>query len=101
MSGALAAAENLRDFLARTKRNNSLSESKLVALEQDYAYAEKCVTILCGQDTRAINDLWKEIQYLSQFFGGDYAQGVNQRELEKLLDELHTAVLELVVSLRL
>lgn len=100
MSGALAAAENLRDFLADIKRSNSLSEDKFVALEQDYAYAEKCITILSGQDKRAINDLWKEIQYLSQFFGGDYVQAANQRRLEKLLDELHTAVLELVVSLR-
>jgi hypothetical protein len=101
MSEALAAAENLRDFLAGIKTNDSLSESKLAALEQDYAYADKCVAILSGQDTRAINDLWREIQYLSQFFGGDYAQGANQRQLEKLLDELHTAVLEVVVSLRL
>ena len=100
MSEALAAAENLRNFLAGIKSNNSLSESKLVALQQDQAYAEKCVAILSGQDTRAINDLWKEIQYLSQFFGGDYAQGANQMRLEKLLDELHTAVLEVVVSQR-
>jgi hypothetical protein len=100
MSGALAAAENIRDFLAGIKRSNSLSESKLLALEQDYEYVEKCIAILYGRDPGAINDLWKEIQYLSQFFGGDYAQGPNQRQLEKLLDNLHTAVLELVVSLR-
>jgi hypothetical protein len=100
MSDALAAAEHLRDFLAGIKTNGSLSKSKLVALEQDHAYAEKCVAILSGQDPRAINDLWKEIQCLSQFFGGDYSQGANQRQLEKLLDDLHTAVLEVVVSLR-
>ena len=100
MSEALAAAENLRAFLAGIKTNGSLSESKLFALEQDHAYAEKCVAILSGQDPRAINDLWKEIQYLSRFFGGDYAQGVDQRQLEKLLDDLHTAVLDVVLSLR-
>jgi hypothetical protein len=100
MSDALAAAENLRDFLVAIKRNNSLSETKLVALEQDNDYVERCIAILSGRDTRAINDLWKEIQYLSQFFGGDYAQGTNQKQLQKLSEDLHTAVLELVVSLR-
>ena len=100
MNEALKAAENLRDFLAGIKTNDSLSESKLVALEQDYAYVEKCVATLSRQDERAISDLWKEIQYLSQFFGGDYAQGTNQFQLQKLSGDLHTAVLELVVSLR-
>jgi hypothetical protein len=100
MNEALRAAENLREFLAGIKRNNSLSESKLVALKQDYAYVEKCIAILSGRDTRAINDLWREIQYFSQFFGGDYAQGTNQAQLQKLSEDLHTAVLELVVSLR-
>jgi hypothetical protein len=100
MSGALTAAENLRDFLADIMRNNSLSESKLVALRQDFDYVEKCITILSGGDTQLINDLWGEIQYLSQFFGGDYAQGTERMQLERLLDDLHTAVLELVVSLR-
>lgn len=100
MSGALTAAENLRDFLAGIMSNKSLSEGKLVALRQDSDYVEKCITILSGRDTQLINDLWGEIQYLSRFFGGDYAQGIQRRQLEKLLDDLHTGMLELVVSLR-
>ena len=52
MNEALIAAENLREFLAGIKRNNSLSESKLVALKQDYAYVEKCIAILSGRHTR-------------------------------------------------
>jgi len=100
MSGALAAAEKLRDFLTGIKRSNALSGSKLVALGQDCDYVEKCITILSGRDTESINDLWGEIQYLSQFFGGDYAQGNERMQLEKLSDDLHSAVLELVISMR-
>jgi hypothetical protein len=100
VSNALEAAGKLRDFLAGLKKNTTLSESKLTALDEDSGYVEKCLTVLSVGETEAVNNLWIEVQHMSRFFGGDYAQGSNGRQLTQLIDEFHAAVFELVVSLR-
>jgi hypothetical protein len=77
----------------------SLSPRGAVALQKDLQYLEKCASVLAGEDNDAINDLWREVQYLSRFFGG-YAEGEDQRHLQKLMDDFETALLEEIVVLR-
>ena len=100
MAKALGAAEKLRSFLAEFEKDTNLSPSKLQVLETDCNYVQKCIAVLSGGNPDAINELWREIQHLSQFFGGDYAQGKDQQQLIILMDELQGAVLDLIVSLR-
>ena len=100
MANALRAAERLHVFLAKFEKDRNLSQDKLQVLETDCNYVQKCVAVLSESNPDAINELWTELQHLSQFFGGDYAQGEDQRQLMMLMDELQGAVLHLIVSLR-
>jgi hypothetical protein len=100
MKTALEAAEELGSFLEEMRRNNIIPNAARDALEEDARYIKKSMRILCNGDVEAIRSLWKEVQQLSHFFGGDYAEGSNQVQLLKLMDEFQTALLEDMVIMR-
>lgn len=100
MKTAREAAERLGTFLEEMRRNNLMPVAARNALEEDARYIEKSVKILTDGDVEAIRSLWKEVQQLSHFFGGDYAEGSNQVRLLSLMDEFQTALLEDMVIIR-
>lgn len=96
MNTPLQTAEEIRAFLVSLQRED-MSEDARHALAKDTQYIEKCLSILSRADKEAIDSLWHEVQYLSRFFGGDYAKGNDQRRLAELSDRLHQSLLNQVV----
>jgi hypothetical protein len=100
MKQSLKVARNIKSFLAEMETTSTLSSDERYALDKDKKYIDKSIAILSGNDSAAINDLWREVQYMSQFFGGDYAEGSNQLRLLDLMDQFETALLDDVVAMR-
>ena len=99
MLNSLRVAHRLKAFLDQMGTNLIGSDAQL-SLYKDKEYMEKSIAILSSDDTESINGLWREVQYLSRFFGGDYAQGSDQSRLLQLMDEFADALLDDIVSLR-
>jgi hypothetical protein len=100
MTRSLKVVEELGAHLRGIMTKQSLSPRAALALQKDMQYLEKCASMLTSQDSNAINDLWREVQYLSRFFGEGYAEGDDQYRLQKLMDDFETALLEEIVLLR-
>lgn len=100
MQNSLEVAHRLKAFLDEIDATNLIASDAQLALHKDREYMEKSIEILSSDNVDEINGLWREIQYLSRFFGGDYAQGSNQTRLLQLMSEFEEAVFEDIVSLR-
>ena len=100
MQKSLEVANRLKAFLNEMGAINLIGSDAQLALDKDREYMEKSILILSSDNIDKINGLWREIQYLSRFFGGDYAQGSNQTRLLQLMSEFEEAVFEDTVSLR-
>ena len=100
MHNSLEAARNLKAFLDEMGATDVIGSDAQLALHKDTQYMERSIAILTSDNVDHINELWREIQYLSRFFGGDYAQGSNQTRLLQLMSEFEEAVCEDIVSLR-
>lgn len=83
MHCALEAAANVRALLLKIERGQ-MSDDARRALNQDLKYIERAIDVLNGSDADAVMSLWREVQYLSKFFGGDYATGENRLRLDEL-----------------
>lgn len=99
MQNSLEVARKLKAFLDQMGTNLVEPDAQL-SLQKDKQYMEKSIAILSSDDADSINGLWREVQYLSRFFGGDYAQGSDQSLLLQLMDEFGEALLDDIVSLR-
>lgn len=100
MTTSLEIVRKLQRFLIRVGEDASLSSRAVYALNKDKKYVEKCIDVLSSDDTERTNDLWREVQYFSRFFGEGYAEGADQRQLLDLMDEFETALLDDVVAIR-
>jgi hypothetical protein len=100
MNASLDVAKQIKDLLTEIRKDNPSENDARYALDKDIEYIEKCVAILSSNDTEGINDLWREVQYFSRFFGGDYAQRAKQKTLLALMDEFETALLDDIVAMR-
>src|SRR5688572_14328531 len=97
---SLPVARRMREFLTELRSRASLSARANHCLEKDLTYLEKSVRVLSGKDPDSVNDLWREVQYLSRFFGEGYAEGQDQRQLQDLMEEFESALLEDIAVLR-
>jgi hypothetical protein len=100
MQNSLDAANRLKALLDEMGPTNFIELDAQLALYKDREFMEKSIAILSSDNVDEINGLWREVQYLSRFFGGDYAQGSNQTRLLQLMNEFEEAVFEDIVSLR-
>jgi hypothetical protein len=99
MNTALETAEKIRTLLTEL-RQTDISDDARYALAKDTQYIEKCISILTSADNEAVEALWRDVQYLSRFFGGDYVSGDNQRRLTELSDQFQKSLLDVVVRTR-
>jgi hypothetical protein len=100
MNNSLHVVDLLRDHLNRLMTKSALSSGEMAALERDITYLDKCASVLATGNINAVNDLWREVQYLSRFFGEGYAEGDDERYLYQLMHDFHTALLDETVALR-
>lgn len=99
MINAIDAAEDIRLLLTQLLQQQ-MSTSARSALAEDLKYIEIAIRVLKTGDPNAIDDLWREAQYLSRFFGGDYAVGEDKRRLIKLCNIFQDALLDRVSEIR-
>ena len=97
---SLRVVQRMRDFLTELQRRQSLTARAAYSLGKDITYLEKCVGVLSGNDPDSVNDLWREVQYLSRFFGEGYAVAEDQQRLQQLMEEFESALLDDIVVLR-
>jgi hypothetical protein len=77
------------------------TDADLESFSRDKAFLEKAISAFAAGDPEAINLVWRDVQHLSRFFGGDYVMHSNGSEdFERQCDELFDATLELVSSFR-
>jgi hypothetical protein len=100
MAEALNVVKRMHEFLTELGSRGSLSQRATHSLNKDLGYLQRAADILSARDTDAVNDLWREVQYISRFFGEGYAEGSDQQKLLKLMDEFETALLDDIVVLR-
>jgi len=100
MQKSLNVATRLKAFLDEIGATILIGSDAQLALHKDREFMEKSIAILSSDNVDQINGLWREVQYLSRFFGGDYAQSSNQARLSELMSEFEEAVFEDIVSLR-
>src|SRR5688572_24275794 len=100
MQKSLDVANKLKAFLDEMGSTNIIGFDAQQALHKDREFMEKSIAVLSSANVDKINGLWKEVQYLSRFFGGDYAEGSNQASLLQLMTEFEEAMFEDIVSLR-
>ena len=97
---SLLVARKMREFITELRTRTALSPRASHCLEKDLTYLEKSIEVLSGNDPDCVNDLWREVQYLSRFFGEGYAEGKDQRQLHDLMEEFESALLDDIVVLR-
>lgn len=100
MQNSLNVANRLKAFLDEMGATNLIGSDAQLALHKDREFMTNTIAILSSGNVDELNGLWREVQFLSRFFGGDYAQGSNQTRLLQLMSEFEEAVFDDIVSLR-
>ena len=96
---ALTVAQEILTFLKGFRHEAQGEASE--ALEHDVQYIESCIALLKSGQKDQINEVWRGVQKISKFFGGDYLSTVDDEDkLNNLLDDFFRELLDAVTESR-
>ena len=82
------------------KSGSLMSMGAQVALREDIEFMEIALEVLRAGQPDDINELWRRVQSLSRFFGGDYLPRGLYNNWSDLCEAFKTEVFEAVVVAR-
>ena len=90
----------LINLVEEAENSQQLTDSDLEALHGDRNFLNFAMESLDLCNAEAISGLWRKVQYISRFFGGDYLRNYNGRELDRLLEKVFNETLGIIVEIR-
>ncbi|NVN99667.1 MAG: hypothetical protein HXX17_10105 [Geobacteraceae bacterium] len=92
--------QKLSDLIYEADISQKLTANDIAALERDRKFIDFATVSLASKNPDTINELWRQVQCLSHFFGGDYIKYYRPVKFNSLMEEIFDQMLETVAEIR-